>query len=217
MKNFLSHITELFDRPLDFFLWDRAYDTYRFEYILHGGKIHSFSSENSERTMSSLGISNTDTIPAVTYNVTFTPMSEYPQIGELVKAQEIVSDSDIGKVFKIGFERREGNAVKSKPRHGGISATPRWQIWSDSESTDDDLSRLSAQESIAVFSTVAAIARSFVSAKNPAGIVFGTKRGANPARARVYDAIAKRNQGRILVLPDAPRDGIENIRLVWLK
>jgi hypothetical protein len=211
MKNFSTYLTELLDRPLNFSSFDSSStgEEYMTRYFHHDGKIYSLGDDTKENTklIDSLGYEDGDRIPAVAYHISFynnmitPPMAE--EIADFMKVDKSVIENG---VFDISFARMEGDLEK-------VAGT--WMMKKVGSALDDDLSRLSAKEAVAVLGTVLAAAVEFVKAKNPVGIYYGIKKSAKMARSRIYDRIAQRNGGNIISLPD--RGSMKGIRLVWFR
>jgi hypothetical protein len=217
MKNLLSHITELLNKPLNFSSFDSSSvgEVYMTRYFHHDGKIYSLGDDMDENTklIDSFGYGEKDKIPAVAYHISFhndritSEMAK--EIAEFMNVDKSVIENG---VYEISFERMEGTIEKvAIPfRRGGT-----WMMKKVGSAVDDDLSRLDTKEAVAVFGTVMAASLDFVNEKNPAGLFYGIKKNAKMARSRIYDKIAQRNGGRLVSLPD--RNSLKGVRLVWFR
>lgn len=211
MKNFLTYITEVFDRPLEFSLFSKFERgaIYVFRYMEHKGKIYSINKQNNNDIISSLGLNEKESIPMVTYRVwfrngIFSPV-EAKELGDgLGKSEKEIREG----IYDASFERYE---TVLERKNG--SWVPVENFTGDG--SDDDLSRLSSKESLAVFATVMAVAQKFVSDYKPLGIYYAVKRSANMAKLRIYDKIARRNGGKLVRIPTDDTPGRKGATMVW--
>jgi len=216
MKNFSTYLTELLNKPLNFSSFDSSSlgEVYMTRYFHHDGQIYSLVDDMDENTklIDSLGYKQGDKIPAVAYHISF-----YNDMITPAMAEEIANYMNVDKsviengVYDISFARMEGTIEKvGIPLRGGT-----WMMKKVGSAVDDDLSRLSTKEAVAVFGTVMAAAVDFVNRKNPVGLYYAIKKNAKMARSRIYDKIAQRNGGRLISLPD--RKSLKGVRLVWFR
>ena len=168
--------------------------------------------DENTKLIDSLGYKQGDKIPAVAYHISF-----YNDMITPAMAEEIANYMNVDKsviengVYDISFARTEGTLEKlAIPIRGGT-----WMMKNVGSAVDDDLSRLSTKEAVAVFGTVMAAAVDFVNKKNPVGLYYAIKKNAKMARSRIYDKIAQRNGGRLISLPD--RKSLKGVRLVWFR
>lgn len=211
MRSFQEYITEVFDRPLEFSLFSKFEKgaIYAFRYMEHKGKIYSINKQNNDDLIMSLGLNEKESIPMVTYRVWFRNGIFSP-----VEAKELgdglgISEKEIREgIYDAAFERFE-TALERK--NGSWVPVENFSI----EGIDDDLSRLSSKESLAVFATVMAVAQKFVSDYKPLGIYYAIKRSANMAKLRIYDRIASRNGGKLVRIPTGDTPGRKGATMVW--
>ena len=211
MKSFQEYITEVFDRPLEFSLFSKFEKgaIYAFRYMEHNGKIHSINKQNNNDLITSLGLNEKESIPMVTYRVwfrngIFSPV-EAKELGDgLGKSEKEIREG----IYDASFERYE---TVLERKNG--SWVPVENFTGDG--SDDDLSRLSSKESLAVFATVMAVAQKFVSEYKPLGIYYAIKRSANMAKLRIYDRIASRNGGKLVRIPTDDSPGRKGATMVW--
>ena len=211
MKSFQEYITEVFDQPLEFSLFSKFEKgvIYVFRYMEHKGKIYSINKQNNNDLISSLGLNEKESIPMVTYRVwfrngIFSPV-EAKELGDgLGKSEKEIREG----IYDASFERYE-TALERK----NGSWVPVENFTGDG--SDDDLSRLSSKESLAVFATVMAVAQKFVSDYKPLGIYYAVKRSANMAKLRIYDKIARRNGGKLVRIPTDDSPGRKGATMVW--
>jgi len=216
MKNFLTYLTELLDKPLNFSSFDSSSvgDVYMTRYFHHNGEIYSLGDDMDENTklIDSLGYEYTDKIPAVAYHISFYADGISPKMAEEIADIMNVEKSLIENgVYDLSFARMEGTIEKVAVPFKGST----WMMKKVGSAIDDDLSRLNTKEAVAVFSTVLAASLDFVKRKNPAGIYYAIKKNAKMTRSRIYDKIAKRNGGRLVSLPD--RKSMKGVRMVWFR
>jgi hypothetical protein len=183
-------------------------------YFHHDGQIYSLVDDMDINTtlINSLGYGDSDKIPAVAYHISFYNDMITPNMAEEIANYMNVDKNVIENgVYDISFARMEGTIEKvGIPLRGG-----NWMMKKVGSAVDDDLSRLSTKEAVAVFGTVMAAAVDFVQRKNPVGLYYGIKKNAKMARSRIYDRIAQRNGGRLISLPD--RKSMKGVRLVWFR
>jgi len=211
MKSFQEYITEVFDQPLEFSLFSKFEKgvIYVFRYMEHKGKIYSINKQNNNDLITSLGLNEKESIPMVTYRVwfrngIFSPV-EAKELGDgLGKSEKEIREG----IYDASFERYE-TALERK----NGSWVPVENFTGDG--SDDDLSRLSSKESLAVFATVMAVAQKFVSDYKPLGIYYAIKRSANMAKLRIYDKIARRNGGKLVRIPTDDSPGRKGATMVW--
>ena len=211
MKSFQEYITEVFDQPLEFSLFSKFEKgvIYVFRYMEHKGKIYSINKQNNNDLISSLGLNEKESIPMVTYRVwfrngIFSPV-EAKELGDgLGKGEKEIREG----IYDASFERYE-TALERK----NGSWVPVENFTGDG--SDDDLSRLSSKESLAVFATVMAVAQKFVSDYKPLGIYYAVKRSANMAKLRIYDKIARRNGGKLVRIPTDDTPERKGATMVW--
>ena len=211
MKSFQEYITEVFDQPLEFSLFSKFEKgvIYVFRYMEHKGKIYSINKQNNNDLITSLGLNEKESIPMVTYRVwfrngIFSPV-EAKELGDgLGKGEKEIREG----IYDASFERYE-TALERK----NGSWVPVENFTGDG--SDDDLSRLSSKESLAVFATVMAVAQKFVSDYKPLGIYYAIKRSANMAKLRIYDKIARRNGGKLVRIPTDDSPGRKGATMVW--
>jgi len=211
MKSFQEYITEVFDQPLEFSLFSKFEKgvIYVFRYMEHKGKIYSINKQNNNDLISSLGLNEKESIPMVTYRVwfrngIFSPV-EAKELGDgLGKSEKEIREG----IYDASFERYE---TVLERKNG--SWVPVENFTGDG--SDDDLSRLSSKESLAVFATVMAVAQKFVSDYKPLGIYYAVKRSANMAKLRIYDKIARRNGGKLVRIPTDDTPERKGATMVW--
>lgn len=211
MRSFQEYITEVFDRPLEFSLFSKFEKgvIYAFRYMEHKGKIHSINKQNNNDLITSLELNEKESIPMVTYRVwfrngIFSPV-EAKELGDgLGKSEKEIREG----IYDAAFERYE---TVLERKNG--SWVPVENFTGDG--SDDDLSRLSSKESLAVFATVMAVAQKFVSDYKPLGIYYAIKRSANMAKLRIYDKIAQRNGGKLVRIPTDDTPGRKGATMVW--
>ena len=141
----------------------------------------------------------------------------------------------------VSFTRKMGSAAfrewshmsKTLDRSGKELLLSDWeQIWElgfgtyiDSDGsgydagTDEDIGGGDRGHVNRIFGTIIQIAQAFVTQKKPKGIMWGTKPGANPARAVIYGGIAKRLAGgmgaKLLALPSPRPSEMANCQTAW--
>lgn len=199
MIDFRSYLAELFDRTFELEKRDYAgYETqneYRFvvqekdgrllPVPLGGAALDAWVDENYD------GVT-----PIVyTYVVNFTKISWFK--GEYAEFALFYGIDNMEGIYELGFERRGTELRRRRPQPRPVGSPPKetsTYFWSSVErlGTDEDLNWLGAGEASAVIGTVVEAAKRFVAEVRPRGIVIGTKAKANPARGRIYKALARR-------------------------
>jgi hypothetical protein len=84
--------------------------------------------------------------------------------------------------------------------------------------TDDDLGGEDTAHVTRIFGSIIQIVRDFKTKKKPQGIFWGTKPNARPARAVIYNNIARRLSGELgaqLYSMPSPRPEMTNCQLAW--
>lgn len=201
MKPFSTYLTELFDRTFELEKRDYAgYETtgeYRFVVQEKGGRLlpvplggaalDAWVDENYD------GVTPT----VYTYVINFTKTSFFK--GEYAEFALFYNIDSMGmdEIYELGFERRGTELRRRIPRPRPAGSPPKdtsTYFWSSVEglATDEDLNWLGAGEASTVIGTVVEAAKRFVAEVRPRGIVIGTKANANPARGRIYKALARR-------------------------
>ena len=102
---------------------------------------------------------------------------------------------DMEGIYELGFERRLvelDHMIRPRPVGSDPKKFSRYYWRSINIGSDEDLNWLDAGEASAVIGTVVEAAKRFVNKKRPRGIVIGTKADANPARGRIYKALARK-------------------------
>ena len=133
-----------------------------------------------------------------TYSVDFTEIGSSWVQGyeEFSLFYGIVSTEDKKKIWELGFDRKLTELRSMPPRPRAIGSGPRthsryyWH-WFDIGS-DEDLNWLNAGEAAAILGTVVEATKMFANNMKPRGIIIGTKSDANPARGRIYKALARK-------------------------
>lgn len=84
------------------------------------------------------------------------------------------------------------------------------------QGTDDDLGGTNTKHAVKIFGTIIQCVKHFISGVHPLGVYWGTKTGARPVRAQIYNGIAKRLssefQAKVVGIP-APRPEMANTQL----
>lgn len=85
--------------------------------------------------------------------------------------------------------------------------------------TDEDIGGGDRAHVNRIFGTIIVITQAFVAQKKPKGIMWGSKPGANPARAVIYSGIAKRLSGsmgaKLLTIPSPKPWEMTNCQTAW--
>lgn len=227
MKRFSQYITELFDRKIPVRSWDTGGSTESYLFTLMRNSVTGrleIAPEKAE--LDALvekwigkhggdGISELNKeAPAFAYVVSFTDISrDNPKIySEL----QLMSDGDImDRVWEISFVMKAAEITK---RTTGRPSTHGKYTYNWKSSTDEDINQFSGPDAAMILGGVVDAAREFYRAKNPRGFIIGTKPTANPARGRIYKALA-RVAGRELGgdVTDIPyaRSGMKDGAMIW--
>ena len=191
MIDFRSYLTELFDRTFEL-------DEYQnqFSFLVHekdgrllpvprgGAALDKWVDENYNGT----------TPLVYMYIVDFTEIWLMKGYEEFALFYGVTDQSDI---YELGFERRPVELRRRRPQPVPVGSKPKdhgTYLWSSVPhmATDEDLNWLGAGEAAAVIGTVVEAAKRFVRKHRPRGVVIGTKKEANPARGRIYKALARK-------------------------
>lgn len=161
------------------------------------------------------------------YEVGFVPIrfaEGYDQFFMFYGSEHGISE-DMDEIKELYFERQEVvlTMVKNRPRP--VNSDPSkyskyyWAAADAGFGSGDDLNWLGAGEAASVFATVVEAAKRYVKRHKPSGIIVGTKADANPARGRIYRALARRAAaaigGKVYDLA-LGRDDMAAPTLVWL-
>ncbi len=232
MIDFRSYLTELFDTK--FPLQSMGYNQFIFHVQEKGGRLTPVPDRGSELTRwveKELGVtpqSHEDhkqdfyAIKAgvYVYSVEFTPLvqirNEYP---EFLLFYGVEPDG----IYELSFSRRSASLERMPPRPYPVGTKPKdisAFYWGFEEGTDEDLNWLSTGGAAAVLGAVVEAAREFVKNNHPVrGIIIGTKTSANPARGRIYKALARKAAGAVggkVHELDFAREGMAAPTIIWL-
>ena len=232
MKDFRSYLTELFDTK--FPLQSMGYNQFIFHVQEKGGRLTPVPDRGSELTRwveKELGVtpqSHEDQkqkfysrkAGVFVYSVDFTPLvqirNEYP---EFLLFYGLEPDG----IYELSFSRRSASLERMPPRPYPVGTKPKdisAFYWGFEEGTDEDLNWLSTGGAAAVLGAVVDAAREFVKANDPVrGIIIGTKTYANPARGRIYKALARKAAGAVsgkVHELDFAREGMAAPTVIWL-
>ncbi len=188
MKDFRSYLAELFDRTFE------LTNNYTFFVQEKGGRLLPVPSVGAELD-AWVEENFNGTVPNVyKYVVNFTEiwlMDGYEEF----KLFYGLEHRDMEGVYEMGFERRLvelDRLIRPRPVGSDPKKFSRYYWQSLDLGTDEDLNWLGAGEASAIFGTVVEAAKRFVKKNRPRGIVIGTKANANPARGRIYKALARK-------------------------
>ena len=232
MNTFRSYLTELFDTK--FPLKSMGYNQFIFHVQEKGGRLTSVPDRGDKLTRwveKELGVtpqSHEDhkqdfyAIKAgvYVYSVEFTPLvqirNEYP---EFLLFYGVEPDG----IYELSFSRRSASLERMPPRPYPVGTKPKdisAFYWGFEAGTDEDLNWLSAGSASAVLGAVVDAAREFVKNNHPVrGIIIGTKTSANPARGRIYKALARKAAGAVggkVHELDFAREGMAAPTIIWL-
>ena len=232
MIDFRSYLTELFDTK--FPLQSMGYNQFIFHVQEKGGRLTSVPDRGDKLTRwveKELGVtpqSHEDhkqdfyAIKAgvYVYSVEFTPLvqirNEYP---EFLLFYGVEPDG----IYELSFSRRSASLERMPPRPYPVGTKPKdisAFYWGFEAGTDEDLNWLSAGSASAVLGAVVDAAREFVKNNHPVrGIIIGTKTSANPARGRIYKALARKAAGAVggkVHELDFAREGMAAPTIIWL-
>ena len=232
MIDFRSYLAELFDTK--FPLQSMGYNQFIFHVQEKGGRLTSVPDRGDKLTRwveKELGVtpqSHEDhkqdfyAIKAgvYVYSVEFTPLvqirNEYP---EFLLFYGVEPDG----IYELSFSRRSASLERMPPRPYPVGTKPKdisAFYWGFEEGTDEDLNWLSTGGAAAVLGAVVDAAREFVKNNHPVrGIIIGTKTSANPARGRIYKALARKAAGAVggkVHELDFAREGMAAPTIIWL-
>ena len=205
MIDFRSYLTELFDTK--FPLQSMGYNQFIFHVQEKGGRLTPVPDRGDkltrwvEKELAVTPQSHEDhkqkfysrKAGVFVYSVEFTPLvqirNEYP---EFLLFYGLEPDG----IYELSFSRRSASLERMPPRPYPVGTKPKdisAFYWGFEAGTDEDLNWLSAGSASAVLGAVVDAAREFVKNNHPVrGIIIGTKTSANPARGRIYKALARR-------------------------
>ena len=191
MIDFRSYLTELFDRTFEL---DEYANQFSFLVQEKGGRLLPVP-KGGEALDKWVEENFNGSVPNVyKYVVDFTEIWLIEGYNEFMLHYTIADPNDI---YELGFERRLVELDRLiRPRPVGSAANKKisryyWRSL-DIDGTDEDLNWLGAGEAAAVIGTVVEAAKLFVRKHRPRGVVIGTKKEANPARGRIYKALARK-------------------------
>ena len=233
MNTFRSYLAELFDTK--FPLHRMGYNQFIFHVQHKGGRLTPVPDRGSELTQwveKELGVtpqSHEDhkqkfysrKAGVFVYSVEFTPLvqirNEYP---EFLLFYGLEPDG----IYELSFSRRSTSLERMPPRPYPVGTKPKdisafyWKF--DDGGSDEDLNWLDTGGAAAVLGAVVDAAREFVKANDPVrGIIIGTKTSANPARGRIYKALARKAAGAVggkVHELDFAREGMAASTVIWL-
>ena len=232
MNTFRSYLTELFDTK--FPLQSMGYNQFIFHVQEKGGRLTPVPDRGDkltrwvEKELAVTPQSHEDhkqdfyAIKAgvYVYSVEFTPLvqirNEYP---EFLLFYGLEPDG----IYELSFSRRSASLERMPPRPYPVGTKPKdisAFYWGFEAGTDEDLNWLSAGSASAVLGAVVDAAREFVKNNHPVrGIIIGTKTSANPARGRIYKALARKAAGAVggkVHELDFAREGMAAPTIIWL-
>ena len=232
MIDFRSYLTELFDTK--FPLQSMGYNQFIFHVQEKGGRLTPVPDRGDkltrwvEKELAVTPQSHEDhkqdfyAIKAgvYVYSVEFTPLvqirNEYP---EFLLFYGLEPDG----IYELSFSRRSASLERMPPRPYPVGTKPKdisAFYWGFEAGTDEDLNWLSAGSASAVLGAVVDAAREFVKNNHPVrGIIIGTKTSANPARGRIYKALARKAAGAVggkVHELDFAREGMAAPTIIWL-
>ena len=191
MIDFRSYLTELFDRTFEL---DEYANQFSFLVQEKGGRLLPVP-HGGEALDKWVEENFNGSVPNVyKYVVDFTEIWLIEGYEEFMLWYGITDKNDI---YELGFERRLVELDRLiRPRPVGSAANKKisryyWRSL-DIDGTDEDLNWLGAGEASAIIGTVVEAAKRFVRKHRPRGVVIGTKAEANPARGRIYKALARK-------------------------
>lgn len=191
MIDFRSYLTELFDRTFEL---DEYANQFSFLVQEKGGRLLPVP-KGGEALDKWVEENFNGSVPNVyKYVVDFTEIWLIEGYNEFMLHYTIADPNDI---YELGFERRLVELDRLiRPRPVGSAANKKisryyWRSV-DIGGTDEDLNWLGAGEAAAIIGTVVEAAKRFVRKNRPRGVVIGTKKEANPARGRIYKALARK-------------------------
>ena len=233
MIDFRSYLTELFDTK--FPLHRMGYNQFIFHVQHKGGRLTPVPDRGSELTQwveKELGVTRQNhedqkqkfysrKAGVFAYSVDFTPLvqirNEYP---EFLLFYGLEPDG----IYELSFSRRSTSLERMPPRPYPVGTKPKdisafyWKF--DDGGSDEDLNWLDTGGAAAVLGAVVDAAREFVKANDPVrGIIIGTKTYANPARGRIYKALARKAAGAVggkVHELDFAREGMAAPTVIWL-
>ena len=233
MIDFRSYLTELFDTK--FPLHRMGYNQFIFHVQHKSGRLTPVPDRGSELTQwveKELGVTRQNhedqkqkfysrKAGVFVYSVDFTPLvqirNEYP---EFLLFYGLEPDG----IYELSFSRRSTSLERMPPRPYPVGTKPKdisafyWKF--DDGGSDEDLNWLDTGGAAAVLGAVVDAAREFVKANDPVrGIIIGTKTYANPARGRIYKALARKAAaavGGTVHELDIARGGMAAPTIVWL-
>lgn len=234
MKAFRRFVTELFDRkiPVNPFSMSDLSWGYNFVLFSDGGKnkvaptgkdLEKFvddwfkakgidmASEPRDKRAEHLSLFNQE-FKAVIYTINFDNIRFEKAYNELA----LISRADIRyDVWELSFVMRKADLQLRTIGRPSVSGR---YYWHGDVGTDDDINQFSAADAAMILGAVTDAAKDFVKRMKPRGIILGTKLTANPARGRIYKAIARaaaRETGGEFHELDEPRAGMANGAIVW--
>jgi hypothetical protein len=233
MIDFRSYLTELFDTK--FSLHSMGYNQFIFHVQEKDGRLIPVPDRGSKLTQwveTELGVtpeSHFDSLHkfytkkarVYVYSVEFTPLvqirNEYP---EFLLFYGLEPDG----IYELSFSRRSTSLERMPPRPYPVGTKPKdiskfyWKF--DDSGTDEDLNWLSTGGAASVLGAVVDASREFVKNNDPVrGIIIGTKTSANPARGRIYKALARKAAtavGGTVHELDIAREGMAAPTIIWL-
>lgn len=188
MIDFRSYLAELFDRTFE------LTDNYTFLVQEKGGRLLPVPEGGATLDAWVEENFNGTTPNVYRYVITFTELWMMEGYEEFMLYYGITNR--IG-IYELGFERRLVELDRARLRPRPVGSDPKkfsryyWRSIGIT-GTDEDLNWLGAGEASAIIGTVVEAAKRFVKQNRPRGIIIGTKAEANPARGRIYKALARK-------------------------
>lgn len=220
MIDFRSYLTELFDRTFEL-----HEDRNQFTFLVHekGGRLLPVPRGGAELDAWVEENHNGVTPTVYLYVVDFTEIWLIEGYDEF-KLFYGFEHRGVEDIYELSFDRRLvelDHLIRPRPVGSDPKKFSRYYWRSiNTPGTDEDLNWLSAGDASAVIGTVVEAAKRFVKKYRPRGIVIGTKSDANPARGRIYKALARRAaaaaRGTVYDL-DLARGNMAAPTIVWFR
>lgn len=226
MIDFRFYLTELFDKRIK--LNAHSNNTH-FTFLVResGGRLESVPAMGKELDAWVEANEGMGGSTVYRYEVGFMPIRFVEGYNEffLFYGSEYGISEDMDEVKELYFERQEVvlTLVKNRPRP--VNSDPSkysryyWAAANAEFGSGDDLNWLGAGEAASVLATVVEAAKRYVKRHKPSGIIVGTKKEANPARGRIYRALARRAAaaigGKVYDLAIG-RDEMAAPTMIWL-
>ena len=221
MKSFKQYIIELFQKVSPYKLSMEGNGRWTWTFLLLSAKnVKNFFVNTSTETDAFIDKYGMDGVKGYLYEVDYTDIFAFGgrEHGHFSFDFATTHNTEPESIYELSFGMRWMTILTAdEARKQGWSRVKTKYVFEWDQGTDDDINLFDAGTVSTVLATVMEISREFYKKSKPKAILFGTKENVNPARARIYAALAKRmakELGGEYHVPSSARKGLANPMMV---